>query len=380
MAAPLFLCAGGVREPKARPGSFCAIMQPTRPHLKKGNFVKEMERRFVDSLRKAPWFRPGLKLAVGVSGGADSVALLTLLTRMRAELGIVASAVHFNHSLRAKASDADEKFVAALAEKLGVTLHVGRADVAGKAAREKANLEDAGRRARYGFFEQLAEQGVVDVVTTAHTMDDQAETVLAHILRGTGIAGLAGIHPVAEHVVRPLLNFRREELRKFLCAQKQSWREDATNRDTTRVRARMRKKLLPLLAKEFNPAVIEHVAGLAARAREQAALVEQLSRKLFEQLVTLDGKVARMGTAELLNPLKFADAEGCEVLRGKLILDIVERVKQRRGQISSRHIAAIVQLAKQGQPRKRLQLPGGVDVLREKDALIFAGRREKTVE
>jgi tRNA(Ile)-lysidine synthase len=355
-------------------------MQPTRPHLKKGNFVKEMERRFVDSLRKAPWFRPGLKLAVGVSGGADSVALLTLLTRMRAELGVVASAVHFNHRLRGKASDADEKFVAALAEKRGVTLHVGRADVAGKAAHEKTNLEDAGRRARYGFFERLAEQGVVDVVTTAHTMDDQAETVLAHILRGTGIAGLAGIHPVAEHVVRPLLTFRREELRKFLCAQKQSWREDATNRDTTRVRARMRKKLLPLLAKEFNPAVIEHVAGLAARAREQAALVEQLSRKLFEQLVTLDGKVARIGAAELLNPLKFADAEGCEVLRGKLILDIVGRVKQRRGQISSQHIAAIVQLAKQGQPRKRLQLPGGVDVLREKDALLFAWRREKTVD
>jgi tRNA(Ile)-lysidine synthase len=267
--------------------------------------------------------------------------------------------------------------VAALAEKLGVALHVGRADVAGKAAREKANLEDAGRRARYGFFERLVGQGVVDVVATAHTMDDQAETVLAHILRGTGIAGLAGIHPVAEHVVRPLLTFRREELRKFLRARKQSWREDATNRDTTRVRARMRKKLLPLLAKEFNPAVIEHVAGLAARAREQAALVEQLSRKLFEQLVTLDGKAARIGTAELLNPLNFADAEGCEVLRGKLILDIVERVKQRRGQISSQHIAAIAHLARKGERGKRLQLPGGVDVLREKDALIFAWRREK---
>jgi tRNA(Ile)-lysidine synthase len=321
-----------------------------------------------------------MRAAVAVSGGADSVALLTLLAKMRAELGVVVSVVHFNHKLRGEASDADEKFVAALAEKLGVALHVGRADVAGKAAREKANLEDAGRRARYGFFERLVEQGVVDVVATAHTMDDQAETVLAHILRGTGIAGLAGIHPVAEHVVRPLLTFRREELRKFLRARKQNWREDATNRDTTRVRARMRKKLLPLLAKEFNPAVIEHVAGLAARAREQAALVEQLSRKLFEQLVTLDGKAARIGTAELLNPLNFADAEGCGVLRGKLILDIVERVKQRRGQISSQHIAAIVQLAKQGQPRKRLQLPGGVDVLREKDALIFAWRREKTVD
>jgi tRNA(Ile)-lysidine synthase len=336
-----------------------------------------LTQNFLAKLQHERLLRAGMRAGVAVSGGADSVALLTLLAKMRAELGVVVSVVHFNHKLRGEASDADEKFVTALAEKLGVALHVGRADVAGKAAREKANLEDAGRRARYGFFERLVEQGVVDVVATAHTMDDQAETVLAHILRGTGIAGLAGIHPVAEHVVRPLLTFRREELRKFLRARKQSWREDATNRDTTRVRARMRKKLLPLLAKEFNPAVIEHVAGLAARAREQAALVEQLSRKLFEQLVTLDGKAARIGTAELLNPLNFADAEGCEVLRGKLILDIVERVKQRRGQISSQHIAAIAHLARKGERGKRLQLPGGVDVLREKDALIFAWRREK---
>jgi tRNA(Ile)-lysidine synthase len=335
-----------------------------------------MADRLVKSLRQAPWFRPGLKLGVGVSGGADSVLLLALLTKMRAELGIVVSAVHFNHKLRGKASDVDEKFVTALAEKLGLTLHVGRADVAGKAKREKANLEDAARRARYGFFARLVAQGVVDVVATAHTMDDQAETVLAHILRGTGIAGLAGIHPVAGCVVRPLLDFRREELRRFLRLQKQIWREDATNRDTTKVRARMRKKLLPLLEKEFNPAVIEHVAGLAARAREQAAFVEHLSRQLFERLVVLDGNVARIGIAELLNPLKFADAEGSHVLRARLVLDIVERVRQRRGQISAGHINGIVQLARKEESGKRLQLPGGVDVLRERNALSFAWRPE----
>jgi tRNA(Ile)-lysidine synthase len=202
--------------------------------------------------------------------------------------------------------------------------------------------------------------------------------VLAHILRGTGIAGLAGIHPVAGCVVRPLLTFRRQELRKFLRAQKQSWREDATNRDTTRARARMRKKLLPLLEKKFNPAVIEHVAGLATRAREQAAFVEHMSRQLFERLVVRDGDVARIGIAVLLNPLRFAEPEGCDVLRARLILDIVESVRQRRGQISAGHIYAIVELAKKEQSGKRLQLPGGVDVLRERDALSFTWRRGNT--
>jgi tRNA(Ile)-lysidine synthase len=352
------------------------MMQTKWSVVRKMGFAENAGRRFADQIRALAWFRPGLRIGVGVSGGADSVALLTLLTKMRAELGLVVSAVHFNHKLRGKASDADEKFVAALAEKSGVTLHFEHADVAGKAKREKANLEDAARRARHGFFARLAEQGVVDVVATAHTMDDQAETVLAHILRGTGIPGLAGIHPVAGCVVRPLLTFRREELRKFLRAQKQSWREDATNQDTTRMRARMRKKLLPLLEKEFNPAVIEHVAGLAERARQQAAFVERLSRQIFAQLVVLDGNVARVGITEILNPLKLAESEGCDVLRAKLILDIVERVRQRRGQILAGHIDAVVQLARKEESGKRLQLPGGVDVLRERDGLAFVWRQE----
>ena len=132
-------------------------------------------------------------MGVAVSGGADSVALLRLLLELREELGVVLSVVHFNHKLRAKASDRDEAFVTSLAEKFGLSLHLGHTDVAKKAKREKANLEDAARRARYAFFKKLTDGGMVDMVLTAHTADDQAETVLAHILRGTGLAGLAGL-------------------------------------------------------------------------------------------------------------------------------------------------------------------------------------------
>ncbi len=344
--------------------------------MRQATFAERLGPRLDLALKERPWFRPGLKLGVGVSGGGDSVALLTLLAEIRAKLGIVVSVVHFNHKLRGKASDADEKFVAALAEKLDVTLHIGRADVAGKAKREKANLEDAARRARYEFFERLAEQGLLDVVATAHTMDDQAETVLAHILRGTGIAGLAGIHPVAGHVVRPLLGFRRDELRRYLRSKRQPWREDASNRDTARTRARMRKKLLPLLAKEFNPAVVEHLAVLAERAREQASFVEQLAGQSFQKNVTLTDGAARIGLAEILTPFGLAQAESSSVLRAKLIQAIAGRVRQRRGQILAGHIAAIVALAKTGEPGKRLQLPGGIDVRRERDALVFQARRE----
>jgi tRNA(Ile)-lysidine synthase len=315
-----------------------------------------------------------MKLAAAVSGGADSVALLTLLAETRSQLGFVLSAVHFNHRLRGKASDSDEKFVVALAEKSGVTLHIGRADVASKARREKSNLEDAARRARYSFFEKLAGQGLLDAVATAHTMDDQAETVLAHILRGTGIAGLAGIHPSAASVRRPLLDFRRKELRKYLRARKQPWREDSTNRDTNRSRARMRKKLLPLLVKEFNPAAIEHLAALATRAREQAQFVDCFTARIFETLVKRSESSLRISIADFLDPANLGQPETASTVRAALAHRIVARLKDKRGQLSAGHLNSIVRLAEHGEPGKRIQLPGGVDVLREKDDLLFRNR------
>src|SRR5207245_7689903 len=173
--------------------------------------------------------RPGERVGVAVSGGADSVALLLLLLELREKLGIVLSVVHFNHKLRGNASVADEKFVAKLAAKHGLEFHSASVYVAEKAKKERANLEDAARRARYDYFRSLVESGVCRRIAVAHTADDQAETVLAHLIRGTGLAGLGGINPVAEPVIRPLLGIRRAELRRFLLARIQSWREDATH-------------------------------------------------------------------------------------------------------------------------------------------------------
>lgn len=342
--------------------------------MKRGNFAEELKRRFADSLQSARWFRPGLKLAAAVSGGADSVSLLILLAETRGQLGFVLSVVHFNHKLRGKASDSDEKFVAALAEKLGLTLHIGHADVAAKAKHEKSNLEDAARRSRYEFFEKLASQGLVEAVATAHTMDDQAETVLAHILRGTGLAGLAGIHPVAGSVCRPLLDFRRTDLRRYLQAKEQRCREDATNRDTNRTRARMRKKLLPLLTKEFNPAAVEHLAGLAGRAREEAAFLDQFAAHLLPSLVTRAGSSTRIALARFLDPLGLGNDDAAAPLRCAVLEKIVSLAKSQRGQLAAVHIESIVRLAQRGETGKLLQLPGGIDVLREKDALLFLRR------
>src|SRR5258707_1654731 len=238
-----------------------------------------------DAIQKQGLLRAGERVSVAVSGGADSVALLLLLAELRKPLGIVLSVVHFNHKLRGKDSDTDEKFASKLAEKYGLVFHAGRADIAAKAKSNKANVEDTARRARYQFFARLVEDGRVDKVAVAHTADDQAETVLAHILRGTGLAGLGGIHATVGHVVRPLLGVRRAELRAYLRSKKQTWREDATNRDTTRMRARIRKKMLPILENQFQAAGVELLRTLSKLAREDEGFLDALVNDRMERCV-----------------------------------------------------------------------------------------------
>ena len=174
---------------------------------------QSLVRQVQNAMEKQGLLRAGERVGVAVSGGADSVALLLLLLELRAKLGVVLSVAHFNHKLRGKASDADARFVEKLALKHGLAFHGGHADVATRSKRDKSNLEDTARRSRYEFFAGLVEAEHLDKIVVAHTMDDQAETVLAHTLRGTGLAGLGGIHPVVGHVVRPLLMVRRADLR-----------------------------------------------------------------------------------------------------------------------------------------------------------------------
>src|SRR3989449_10833431 len=269
--------------------------------------------------------RPGERVGVAVSGGADSVALLLLLLELQEKLGIVLSVVHFNHKLRGKASDADEAFVAKLAAKHGLDFHSASVYVAKKAKDERANLEDAARRARYDYFRALTESGVCKRIAVAHTADDQAETVLAHLLRGTGLAGLGGIHPVAGPIIRPLLRVRRSELRHFLRARKQTWREDATNRDTKKMRARIRKKLLPLLEKQFQPAIVEHLATLADLAREDEAFLNALVARRAAELVQKCGKGLQIAATDLLGPP--SRMEEAQALSKRLVRHIVKSLK-----------------------------------------------------
>jgi len=330
-------------------------------------------RQVLGSIQKLALIHAGDRVGAAVSGGADSVALLLLLLELRKKLGVVLSVVHFNHKLRGKASEGDEKFVARLAAKLELEFHTAFLHVAKKAKTERANLEDAARRARYDYFRSLVESGKVTRIAVAHTADDQAETVLAHLMRGTGITGLGGIHPVVGPVFRPLLGVRRHELREFLRARKQNWREDLTNRDTKKMRARIRKKLLPLIEKQFQPAIVKHLATLADLAREDELFFDAVVGERAAALVQRSAEGARIEIRDLLEPLKKEEAPAPSK---RLVRWIVEEMKPREGQVSASHVEAVLKLARSAESSSALPLPGGLEVRRERSALLFRAQED----
>ena len=248
---------------------------------------------------RLPWnrqlLRPGMRVAAAVSGGADSVALLRVLAEEACDLGIVLQAVHVNHGLRGAESDGDEAFVRELASELGLELHVKHVDT--QAERHGNGVEETARRLRYAWWAELLAVGMVDAVATAHTLEDQAETVLGKLLRGAWTEGLAGVFPVVEYprgcIVRPFLPVQRKAIEQWLQSRGASWREDSSNRERTFTRNRIRLELLPELER-WNPQIRTNLSQMAELARDEERYWDSELDRL-EPLLLLSGKPVRGG-------------------------------------------------------------------------------------
>jgi tRNA(Ile)-lysidine synthase len=381
--------------------------------------VHQLAQRVLDHIRQEELLRAGDCVGVAVSGGIDSIALLRLLIELQKELGIVVSVVHFNHKLRGTNSDADEDFVANLAREHELELYV-ESDVAQSAAEQHSGVEAAARELRYGFFQSLleADSGFnlgsrpiprLDKIATGHTLDDQAETVLMRLIRGTGMRGLGGIYPriAAEHeddesdgeIIRPLLKVRRRELEQYLADLKQPWREDSTNADTRFTRNRVRKLVLPLLEREFNPAVAESFAELAEIARDEEdywenevsgwlGTVVQWSQP--EWLRDLPGfgapqSLVQIGSEPDAELLARIDETGtlpmnASVSRPWLLTEpkavqrrVVKAIGEQAGiRLEFKHVEEILRFAAEDGPAgKELSLPLGWKIIREPEAMLF---------
>jgi len=284
-------------------------------------------------LRRYDMVQSGDTLVCAVSGGADSVALLFGFYLLKEKLGISLEAAHFNHHLRGAESDRDEAFVREFCDRYDIPLHLG----SGEVRAGKKGLEAAAREARYAFLRQLPGK-----IATAHTADDNAETVLLHMIRGTGLKGLGGIRPVSGNVIRPMLGITRADVEAFLEEWCLKCVQDSSNDTDVFLRNRIRHHVMPLLKQE-NPLLAENMSAMALRLRQDE---EFLSRQAeFETLPPVEALKA------------MEPAVRSRVLEGFLKQSGVKEPEQT-------HIAAAEALVFSEKPSARAAFPGGVTITR----------------
>lgn len=295
---------------------------------------------------------PGAHVLCAVSGGADSVCLLHWLYGLRTQWGFTLTAAHYNHNLRGAESRRDADFVRSFVETCcpEVTLIVGSGDVSGQAARNKTGIEETARQMRYAFLQETADQVGAEMIATAHNAEDNAETVLLHLIRGSGLRGLTGIPPRRDNVVRPLLTTRRAEIEQYLSRYGLPHVEDSSNADQRFARNRMRHQLLPLL-EDMQPQVIEHLGRTARLLAEDEEYLTAQARQALTGLRTVPGGLAVHANEIACRP---------DPLAVRMVRLVLDELTGDGGNCASAHLRAVVDLCRSDGPSARTCLPEGI--------------------
>lgn len=314
-------------------------------------------------------------ILVACSGGADSVCLLLILQACSKALGISLSAVHVEHGIRGAESREDASFVRALCARLGIPLAICPVDVPQYALQHKLGTEEAARILRYEQLEQCAQQtGASTRIAVAHHMEDNVETVLFQMARGSGLAGMAGIAPVRKNgqfcYIRPLLCVSRQEIEQYLAACGQEYRIDRTNSDESYTRNRIRSTLLPQLA-EINPQAIVHINESAGRLREAYDFIQGQAESFYREHVQQREQVLQADSMAL--------SELHPALRQEVLRMLLFEASGHRKDIAAVHVDALEQLTRR-QSGRRLDLPYGVTAYREYDRLCLTSREMRIVK
>ena len=333
--------------------------------------VTSLEQRIIQFIRKHSLIPAGETVLVAVSGGADSVCLLHLLTKLQTELGIKLHAAHLNHKLRGSEAEEDAWYVANLVDKLGISITLDTRDVAAFRAQNRCSLEEAAREVRYSFLAHLASSLGASHTAVGHTRDDQVETILMHLLRGSGIAGLRGLQPqsalvTAENklhltIIRPLLEISRLETVNYCRRFKLEPRSDSSNASPEFLRNRVRLELMPVL-KNYNPQIDAALLRLAAIASDETSYIEEQASDLWNKLATTEKDTVYLDRKKMLNlPLP---------LQRQLFRTAADKLLGNLKDIESDHIEAMVELLSKP-AGKSLCLPHNLKLSTEHDRLLL---------
>ena len=327
--------------------------------------MDKITERIYDYVKNNRMITGGDRIIVGVSGGADSVALLMLLLELKPLIGFSVYAVHVEHGIRGEDSLKDAEYVKALCENLNVTLTTYNIKAVDYAKENKLTVEEAARIMRYDCFRKTMKEIKANKIAVAHHMDDQAETVLFNMVRGSGIKGLSGIRPVNADVIRPILCLRKTELIEYLDNKGMSYCVDVTNEDTDYSRNRIRNNIIPEL-NEITPAAVEHIAREASELAEIDDCIEGIGKALYKQCVTKRTRNKRTEYAVDIDKIKNSHI----VLKRHVIKTIIWELEKRWKDIGFINVEDALSLITK-QSGRRVDLPRGLKCIRIADELIF---------
>jgi len=336
----------------------------------KNDRKKPVEKKIVRAVKQAiaehSLFQFGDRVLVAVSGGADSVALIHLLETLAPLFAFRLAIAHLNHCLRKKESDRDAEFVLSLAQSLNLPVYLEKIDVHQYKRQHKLSLEEAARKVRYRFFNQVAEEKGFNKIALGHNYDDNAELVLMFLLRGSGPLGLSGIPPVRDDkIVRPLINVRRSEIRDYLAEKKLEYVSDTSNTDLKHQRNKLRHDLIPNILTSYNPRISEILNRLAVIMHAEDEWLDALVEPIFQQHLIHRENLGIQLSLEGFKRLPRA-------AQRRLIRRAILTVKGDLRRITYTHVDAVIRLATTGPTTGSLDLPDRIMLRRNHGVLSIS--------
>ena len=334
--------------------------------MKKADLVHRVK----STIERHQMLKSGDRVLVAVSGGPDSVALLFLLLELKKELNLSLLVAHVNHKLRGKESDQDQEFVRKLASDLKLKLYSRSFQVKKEAKKLRLSVEECARKIRYEYLNKLAERLKAQKIALGHNFNDQAETVLLRLIRGSGSLGLSGIPPVKDRVIRPLIETKREEIETFLKEKNIPFRIDSSNLRTDYLRNKVRLKLLPILKREYNPKIEEVLNRTASILRAEEELLDREAQKAYGKTLLKEqkGKI-------LLDSKRFSGRD--EWLKRLLIRNCVKKLQGDVRELNFEKVETLLDLLRQGKSGKSVDLLADIRADVTKDLLSIHKKKEE---